>query len=72
MNTLKSSTDVWFCSFLLSKHIPIADYKKKEYGKVECFFALTDQEWKTLKIEFDNSDIVNFKGYIQRIKDLSY
>lgn len=69
---MKSSTDVWLIAFLMSKKIPVADYRKKEYGKVECFFNLSEEEWKKLKLEFDNSEIVNFKTYLQRIKDLYF
>lgn len=71
-NPLQGTSDIWFTAFLMSKKIPISDYKKKEYGKVECFFVLSDEEWKKLKLEFDNSDAIMYKAYIQRIKDLAF
>lgn len=69
---MKYTTDVWFASFLLSKQIKLERYEVVDRNKVRCFFNLTDDDWKKLKVEFNNSEIIKFKGYIDQIKDLLY
>lgn len=68
----KSSQDVWFCAFLMSKGYKIASYTVIARGKVRCDFMVTDDEWHKLKLEFNNSDVVKFKHFIDQIKDLAF
>lgn len=72
MKDLMASSDVWFCSFLISKGHKIEKYEIISRGKVKCMFSLTPEEWKQLKLEFNNSDILKFKGIIDSLKDLAY
>lgn len=69
---IKSSTDVWFCAFLMSNNYKIAQYSVVGRGKVRCDFDITEEEWKKLKIDFNNSEIIKFKSYIDQIKDLAF
>jgi hypothetical protein len=69
---MKFSTDVWFCSFLMSKGYKIEKYDVIQRGRVKCYFTLSDEQWQKLKLEFNNSDIIKFKMYIEQIKDLSF
>ena len=69
---MKNSTDVWFIAFLMSKGHTIKSYDVIGRGKVKCHFDLTDDEWQKLKLEFNNSEIIKFKGFIDQIKDLAF
>lgn len=69
---LKNSSDVWFVAFLMYKHCQIVKYDVMERGRVRCYFNLTDKEWQDYKLEFNNSEIIKFKAYIEQIKDLGF
>lgn len=69
---MKYSSDIWFCAFLLSKGYKINNYLKKDRGKVSCGFEIDEDKWKELKLEFNNSEIIKFKGLIEQIKDLGF
>jgi len=68
----KSSTDVWFIAFLMNKGFKIKSYTVLHNHKVKCFFDIKEEEWQKLKLEFNNSELVKFKGLIDQIKDLGY
>ena len=72
MSTLKDSTDIWFCAFLVSKGHKISEYETISRGKVKCKFDITTEEWHKLKLEFNNSDLVKYKTIVEQIKDLGY
>lgn len=69
---MKKSTDVWFCAFLVTKDYKVIDTEVISRGKVECHFDISDEEWKSLKIEFNNSDLIKFKFAVEQIKDLAF
>lgn len=69
---LKSSTDVFFSAYILSKNIKLAKYEVIDRGRVRCYFDLTEDQWKQLKIDFNNSEISDVKQYIAKIKDLAF
>lgn len=69
---MKESTDVWFCAFLLHKGFAIVEYEIVGRGKVKCKFEINSSDWHALKLEFNNSDLIKFKGLIEQIKDLSF
>jgi len=69
---IKDTSDVWFTAFLMSKGYKIKDYEVINRGKVKCKFEITDVDWQKLKLEFNNSDIIKFKSYIDQIKDLAF
>lgn len=68
----KFSTDVWYVAFLMSKGHKIIAYSVSPQKKVKCEFQLSDKEWQDLKLEFNNSEIIKYKGFIEQIKDLAY
>ena len=68
----QSSTDIWFVAFLMFKGHQINKFDKLGRGKVKCYFELTDEQWSMLKLEFNNSDLIKFKGLVEQVKDLSY
>lgn len=69
---MKSSQDVWFIAFLQNKGVKIAKYDVISKGKVRCYFELTEEQWQSYKLEFNNSEISVYKGLIEKIKDLCY
>lgn len=69
---MKSTSDVFFSAFLLSKGLKLAKYDVIDRGKVRCYFDLTDDQWKDYKIKFNNSEISSIKQHIQAIKDLAF
>jgi len=68
----KSSTDVWFISFLKIKGHSIANYDVIGRGKVKCYFDIDDEKWKNLKLEFNKSEISLYKSTIESIKDMAF
>ena len=69
---MKSSSDVWFCAFLMHKGHKIAKYDVIDRGKVRCFFELSEEDWKTAKLEFNHSEVAKYKQTIESIKDLCW
>ena len=69
---MKDTTDIWFCAFLLYKEKDIKKYIKIGRGRVRCYFDISEEDWQELKLEFNNSELVKFKGLIDRVKDLAY
>lgn len=69
---MKSSTDVWYIAFLISKGYEIKTYQVINKGKVNCYFDIDDEAWKKNKLEFHSSEISKFKAIIEKIKDLAY
>jgi hypothetical protein len=69
---MKNSTDVWFIAFLMHKNYEIKSFDKLPTKRVRCFFDIEESMWQKLKIEFNNSEIIKFKGLIEQIKDLAY
>lgn len=72
MNKLLSTTDVWFASFLIHKGYQVKTFDKLGPGKVKFYFDLTEDEWKQMKLDFNNSELVKFKSIIGQLKDLSF
>lgn len=69
---LKTSSDVWFCAFLMKKGIIIKEYDVIDKGRVRCKFELNDTDWKKYKLEFNNSELSEFKAIIDKLKDLAF
>jgi uncharacterized protein YicC (UPF0701 family) len=68
----KGTTDVWFSSFLIKSGHKISSYDVIERGKLKCYFDLSEDQWKKLKLAFNNSEISEFKQIIDKLKDLCY
>lgn len=69
---MKSSQDVWFISFLKIKGHHMTKYEVIGRGKVKCYFDISDDDWKDLKLEFNKSEISLYKSTIEAIKDLAF
>lgn len=69
---MMSSTDLWFCAFLIDKGYQIQKYDIVARGKAKFYFEIEEDEWKKFKLEFNNSDLSKFKMLIDQLKDLSY
>jgi hypothetical protein len=70
---LKSSTDLWFSAFLLLKGIKVEKFEIISRGKGRYFFKISDEDWSSLKLEFNNNnDLIRFKTAIEQLKDLLY
>ena len=70
---MKQSTDIWFCAFLMSKGHSIKNFNKTgNRARVVCFFEIEEETWKELKLEFNNSQLVKFKGLLEQVKDLAF
>lgn len=67
-----SSTDLWFSAFLLSKGHEVAKYDVIGRGKARFYFDIDEEKWKEYKLEFNQSEICNFRNLIERLKDLCY
>lgn len=69
---MKSSTDIWFVAYLMSQGFTVQEYRVISRGKVECFFEISEQEWKQQKLAFNHSELIKFKGLIEQVKDLAF
>lgn len=69
---LKTSSDVWFCAFLMKKGVQIKEYDIIDKGRVRCKFELSEDDWKKFKLEFNNSELSEFKTIIDKLKDLAF
>lgn len=69
---LKTSSDVWFCAFLMKNGIAIKEYDVIDKGRVRCKFELSDVDWKKYKLEFNSSELSEFKAIIDKLKDLAF
>jgi len=73
MDNFKSSTDLWFCSYLMLKGFKVAKYEVISRGKGKYFFAISDEDWSKYKLDFNNEDELNkYKTFIEQLKDLLY
>lgn len=69
---LKSSTDLWFCAFLKKKGHKLVTYDVISRGKGRFYFDLSEDEWKSLKLEFNSSEVSSMKMFIQQLQDLCF
>lgn len=70
---MKSTTDIWFASYLIDLHgIKLEDFKITSRGRGIFFFNISDDEWKNHKLQFVKSDISKVKHGQEKLKDLLY
>lgn len=64
--------DIWFASFLQLKGFKIANYTILSRGKGSFDFDITEDEWKDMRLKFNNSDISKIKQIQLSLKDLLF
>jgi len=69
---MKETTDVWLMAFLVLKGYEIKSYSVIARGKIKAQFEIEDSLWRTLKLEFQKSDVSKLKSTIDQIKDLAW
>lgn len=69
---MKTSTDLFFCAYVQLQGVAMTAYEVLDRGRIRCSFKLSDEEWKALKIAFNNSEHAKLKQNIEQIKDLLY
>lgn len=66
------TTDIWFASFLQLKGVQLLNFSILSKGRGSFDFQLTEEEWRTFRLEFNNSDISKIKQIQLSLKDLLY
>ena len=66
------TTDIWFASFLQLKGVQLLNFSILSKGRGSFDFKLTEEEWRTFRLEFNNSDISKIKQIQLSLKDLLY
>lgn len=69
---MKSSTDLWYSAFLMMKNFKVEKYEVISRGKGRYFFNISDDDWIKYKLEFNNSDLIKYKTFIEQLKDLLF
>lgn len=66
------TTDLFFMAFLIHKGYEIKKYDVISKGRISCQFDISDEIWKDLKLEFNNSEASKLKQTIEQLKDLAF
>ena len=66
------TTDIWFASYLKFKGFELQDFEVLHRGKGKYKFAITEDEWKQLKLEFSTSETNAIKSFHLSLKDMTY
>ena len=71
---MQTTKDLWLAGFLQSKGYTVINYSILDPKKklAEFNFNISDEDWKTLKLEFYNSEVSKVKWNIEKLKDLCY
>lgn len=69
---MKSSTDIWFSSFLILNGHEVVRFEINEKKKGVFFFKVSQEEWIDLKLKFNRSEISQVKYIHTSLKDLLY
>lgn len=67
---MKSTTDIWFITFLKMEGYEIANYEVLAKNKGIFYFEISNAKWKELKLKCDKSLISTIKTTQLTIKDL--
>lgn len=67
-----STTDVWFSAFLQDKGYKLTKFDVITRGKGRYYFDISEEEWRKMKIAFNNSDLMKYKYLIESLKDLVF
>ena len=66
---VNKTRDLWFGAFLKFKGYKVSDFTLLN-KRGEFWFDISNEDWKKLKLEFDNSDISKMKWMLESLKDL--
>ena len=69
---MKTTTDLWLATFIIRSGVPLHDYKLLGPRRVSFVFKIGDEDWKKLKMDYLNSDIVEFEKAMEKLKDIAY
>lgn len=69
---MNSTTDLWFAAFLKLKGIELHTFEVLSRGKGKYTFAISNEDWKKMKMDFMRHDISRLKQIMQELKDLLY
>ena len=67
---MKSTTDLWFASFLKMEGYEITKYEVLARNRGKFYFNISDNDWKELKLKCDKSVISTIKIMQISLKDL--
>lgn len=67
---LKSTTDIWFASYLRHNGYEVKDYEIINRSKGKFFFDLSQDKWKEMRLKFDGSETSKIKMHQISLKDL--
>jgi len=69
---MKSTTDIWFTTFLKMEGYEIVNYEVISKNRGVFYFNISNSAWKELKLKCDKSMICTIKTTQLAIKDLLY
>lgn len=69
---MKTTTDVSFAAYLRFRGIPLAGFIAKSKLQLVYQFQLSDEDWKTYKVMYNNSDISRHQSEMDRLKELRW
>ena len=69
---MKSTTDMWFASFLFRKKYKIHKIDNSSGRRALFYFDISGEDWATLKLEFGSSEDIQIKYTHEKLKDLVY
>ena len=64
------TTDLMFSAWLRFKGFELSDFQIINRGKGKFIFDINEKDWKSLKLEFINSETGKIKQTIEQLKDL--
>lgn len=67
---LKSTTDIWFASYVMLFGHEVRDYEIMNRNKGKFLFDISDADWKQLRLKFSTSDVSRIKMNQIILKDL--
>lgn len=69
---MKSTTDIWFASFLFRNgHKPVK-IDNASGRRASFYFDIDGDDWQKLKLEFSSSEDIQIKYTHEKLKDLIY
>lgn len=69
---MKSTTDIWFSSFLFRKGHKIVKIDNSSGRRASFYFDIDGNDWDSLKLEFGQSEDIQVKYTHEKLKDLIY